>query len=162
MTKGTAAADSLAVAALSVVYVAFEVLHVAKRWSFLTVGIAAALYAEVLIRRRTDSWVDLGFRVDNLRSALIPFGGVTLVLAIGLVAWAVATARARWNRDMFILLALYPVWALIQQAVFQGLFHRRLMILVRFPAVQILGTASAFAMVHAGNVRLVLMTFWRE
>jgi hypothetical protein len=154
-----AIADLLAVAAISVTYVAFEALHVAKRWSFLTVGIAVAFYAAILIRRRTDSWADLGFRVDNLRSALIPFGGMTLVLALCLVAWAAATGKARWNPEIFILLALYPVWALIQQAVFQGLLHRRLMILFRSAAVQVLCASAAFAMVHIGNFSLALMTF---
>ena len=159
MTKGLAVADSLAVAAVSLMYVAFEALHVAKRWSFLTVGIAVAIYAAILIRRRTDSWADLGFRVDNLRSALIPFGGVTLVLSICLIAWAAATGQTRWSREMFLLLALYPVWALIQQAVFQGLLHRRLMLVIGSPSVQILAVASAFAMVHVGNARLVCLTF---
>lgn len=159
MTKRIAIIDVCAVCGASLMYVALEALHVPKRWSFLAIGSAVALYAVILVRRGADSWRDLGFRADNLRPALLPFGGATFAAGISIVAWAVFTGRAHWDREVLILIALYPPWAIVQQAVFQGVLHRRLMVLLRSRALQILITASAFAAVHAGNIRLVGMTF---
>jgi membrane protease YdiL (CAAX protease family) len=50
---------------------------------------------------------------------------------------------------------LYPLWGIVQQAIFQGILHRRLARLFRSPAFAVSITALLFALVHLGNARLV-------
>src|SRR5260370_4949944 len=144
MPKRIAIVDVSILAGVSLMSVALEALHAAKRWSFLAVGMALVTYALWLVRRRSDSWTDLGFRTDNLRGALLPFGAATLAAGVCIAAWARAHGRAHWDREVFILLALYPAWAVAQQVAFQGLLHRRLMVLLRSSVLQVLITAAAF------------------
>jgi len=151
--------DVAAVGGVSLIYVSLETLDVAKRWSFAVAGLALAIYAIFLFRRRTHSLRDIGFRRDNLANALVPVGVFTIAAGIGLVIWGVTRGRAAWGKELLLLLVLYPAWALVQQLGFQGLFHRGLMVLVRSPVLQVLGTAAAFACVHWGNAALFGLTF---
>ena len=144
---------------MSLLYVALESLHVQKRWSFAAVGIALLIYGTFSIRRRTHSFRTIGFRTDNLRAGLMPVGICTLIGTIGLVAWAKALGRPLLGNQVLTLLALYPVWATVQQLAFQGLLHRGLMVLLPTPTLQVLVTAAAFACVHIGNPLLVALTF---
>jgi hypothetical protein len=157
--KRIAIVDVSVVGGVSFMYVTLEALHVAKRWSFLAVGIALVVYALSVVHRRSDSWTDLGFRTDNLRAALLPFSTATLAAGLCIAVWAAVHGRAHWGREVFILLALYPAWAVAQQVAFQGLLHRRLTVLLRSSMLQVLITASAFAAVHFGNPTLVALTF---
>lgn len=159
MSRQAAIIDVAAVGGVSLIYLVFEAFHVAKRWSFVTVGVALAIYATFLIRRRTHSLRAMGFRRDNLRAGLVPIGACTLVAGGGVVLWALARGQAVWGPDVLLLLALYPAWALVQQLGFQGLFHRGLMTLVPSSVLQVLLTAAAFACVHVGNGPLVALTF---
>ncbi len=151
--------DVAAVGGVSLVYVILETLDVAKRWSFAVAGLALGIYAIFLFRRRTHSLRDMGFRRDNLASALVPVGAFTIAAGIGLLVWGVTRGQTGWGKELLLLLVLYPVWALVQQLGFQGLFHRGLMVLVPSPVVQVLGTAAAFACVHWGNPALFGLTF---
>jgi len=151
--------DIAVVAGVCLAYVLLESLHVPKRWSFLAMGLALALYAVYLARRRTDSWRELGFRADNLRSGLLPTAAVTAVGAAALLGVGLWEKRTAWGPEALLLLALYPVWAIAQQLAFQGILHRRLMLLVRPPLIQVLVTAAAFASVHFGNRVLTGLTF---
>src|SRR5256885_16868489 len=101
----------------------------------------------------------MGFRTDNLLAGLIPVGMCTVVAGGGLVVWAAVRGRVVWGHDVLVLLALYPVWALVQQLGFQGLLHRALMVLLPSPVLQVLGSAAAFACVHVENLTLLGLTF---
>jgi len=124
--------DVAVVAGMSLVYAALEALDVPKRWSFLAVGVALAIYTIFLVRRRTHSLYAMGFRTDNLLAGLIPVGISTVVAAGSVVVWAVVRGRAAWGHEVLVLLALYPVWAVVQQLGFQGLLHRGLMVLLPY------------------------------
>jgi uncharacterized membrane protein len=158
-TTRVALVDVAAVSGAAILYVLLEALHVPKRWSFGTIGLAFALYAVFFFKTRSHEWRTLGFRTDNLRAALLPIGVSTLLAAGALAGWAVAHGSAVWNSEMLVLITLYPGWALIQQLAFQGLLHRGLMVLVPSPILQVLIVASAFASVHSGNLALVGLTF---
>ena len=151
--------DITVVVAVCLAYVSLESLHVAKRWSFLAMGKALALYSFYLVRRRTDSWRDLGFRMDNLRAGLVPAAIMTAVGAIGLVGFGLFERRAAWGPEALVLLGLYPAWALVQQLAFQGVLHRKLQLLIRPGWLQVLITAAAFSSVHFGNWLLAGLTF---
>jgi hypothetical protein len=144
---------------ISLLYVILEALRAEKRWSFLAVGVAVTAYAIYLAMRRPHSWRDLGFRIDNLRAALLPIASFTLAACVALVGWAFAHGQPAWSPQVGVLLAVYPVWAVVQQLAFQGLLHRGLVVLIRSPVLQILITAAAFAAVHAGNNTLMALTF---
>lgn len=159
MTRSTAIIDTAVIGGMSLAYVVMEALHVQKRWSFAVVGVALLVYGVLTARQRTHSLRDLGFRRDNLRAGLMPVGISTLIASGGLIAWAVALGRPLLGNQILILLALYPIWATVQQLAFQGVLHRGLMVLLPVPALQVLVTAAAFASVHIGNATLVALTF---
>ncbi len=159
MSRQIAIIDVVVVGSISLAYVALELLQVPKRWSFMAIGVALAVYAVYLVRRRSDSWRALGFRRDNLLAGLFPVGVCTFFAGGGLVVFAALRGQAVWGSEVLVLLALYPVWALVQQLAFQGLLHRRLTVLVRSPVLQVFITAAAFASVHFGNIALVALTF---
>lgn len=159
MTRRTAIVDVCVVGGVSLAYVVVELLQVPKRWSFVAIGVALLVYGVCIARARAHSWRALGFRRDNLVAGLLPVGICTAVAGGLLVGFALLQGRAAWGSDVLVLLALYPIWALVQQAAFQGLLHRGLMTLVRSPALQVLITSAAFAGVHWGNTALVALTF---
>ncbi len=149
------------VVVLSVVgaYVALETLEVRKRWSYGCAAVAFVALGLYVCRYRPDSWRDLGFRWDNLRAAAVPICGVTIAFAAALVIWALVLHRAPWSKQSTLLLLLYPVWALVQQGVFQGILHRQLATLWHCGWAPVLATSLAFAAVHWGNGLLVVLTF---
>lgn len=157
--RSTAIIDTAVVGGISVIYVAMEALHIQKRWSFLVVGVALLAYGTMIVRRRSHSLNDLGFRLDNLTAGLAPVGICTLVASGCLVVWAMALGRPLLGSQILALLALYPIWAAVQQLAFQGQLHRGLTVLLPAPALQVLVTAAAFASVHVGNSTLVALTF---
>ena len=159
MTRATATVDTAVIGGMSLVYIALEALHIQKRWSFLVVGIGLLVYGTLIVRRRTHSPRDVGFRLDNLTAGLVPIGVCTLTAGGGLIVWAIALGRPLLGNQILTLLALYPAWAAVQQLAFQGLLHRGLMVLLPRPALQVLVTAAAFASVHIGNPALVALTF---
>ena len=159
MTRSTAITDTAVIGGMSLVYIVMEALDVPKRWSFVVVGVALLVYGVLIARQRTHSLRDLGFRLDTLSAGLLPVGICTLIASGGLIAWAVVLGRPLLGNQILILLALYPIWATVQQLAFQGLLHRGLTVLLPAPALQVLITAAAFASVHIGNSTLVALTF---
>lgn len=61
--------------------------------------------------------------------------------------------------ELLVMLPLYPVWGVVQQLIFQGVVHRRLLLLVNHRGLAVLLTALAFALVHVGSWPLVGLTF---
>jgi hypothetical protein len=159
MSRSQALLDTILVISVCAAYVLLEALHVPKRWSFLAMGLALAAFAAYLARRRTDSWHALGFRTDNLKAGLLPTIAITLVGAAGLVGFGIWGGRTAWGPQALLLLGLYPIWALAQQFAFQGVLHRRLMVLIRPGILHVFVTAIAFASVHFGNRVLFALTF---
>ena len=157
--KCVALIDVAVVAGVSLLYVVLEIALVAKRWSYAVIGVALLSYVVYLIRQRPHSWRELGFRRDNLSEGLVPVCVFTAVAGAGMVLWSLTQGTGSWGRAALVLFALYPVFAVVQQLAFQGLLHRGLMVLLPSPALQVLVTAGAFAMVHGGSLTLLALTF---
>ena len=158
LSRDVALADVAGVAFAALLNLALEFLQVPKRWSFLASALVLAAYLAYFALRRPHSWRDLGFRRDNIAAGLLPVGLCTLLAAAGLIGVAVAKGHTVLQPGVLTLLALYPLWALVQQFAFQGLLHRGLTVLIPSPSLQVLTTAAAFAAVHPGNPTLFALT----
>jgi membrane protease YdiL (CAAX protease family) len=99
-----------------------------------------------------DRWPPrkLGIRLDNLRSALLPYALFTAagVLAIVLVAHLTGrTARPHWWQDPFVRSHLVPI-CLLQEAVFRGFLMPALREVCRSAIAVIVWNALLFAGMH--------------
>ena len=103
--------DITVVGGVCLAYVLLESLHVPKRWSFLAMGVALALYAVYLVRRRTDSWYELGFRTDNLRRGLFPAIACTAVGAVALLGVGLWEKRTAWGPEAVQVLVTAAAFA---------------------------------------------------
>jgi membrane protease YdiL (CAAX protease family) len=118
----------------------------------------------VLLRTRGEPvlWQQWGFVregfAESIRLAAGPFvAGVGFSIVFGLLA---GTAELNWH--IFLVLALYPLWGLVQQFLILALIAGNLMAMgkERFPkAVAVLVTAVLFAGVHSPNLPLMAATF---
>jgi len=158
-SRDVALVDVAVVVGAALLYLVLEFLQIPKRWSFLAAALALSAYLAYLALRRSHSWRDLGFRRDNIVAGLLPVSLCTLLAAAGLIGVAVAKGQTLLQPGVLTLLALYPLWALVQQFAFQGLLHRGLTVLIPSPSLQVLITAAAFAAVHPGNPTLFVLTF---
>jgi len=103
-------------------------------------------------------WRRWGIRRDNAGAALELYGGLTLVLGLGMLAFALAAGRPLRARPLLVLLALYPAWALAQQLCFQVVL-REVLEALRAPAVaKVALIAVLFSAVHAPDGPLMGLT----
>lgn len=159
LSKGQALFDLLVVLVLSALYVAAENLSLPKRWIFPAIALALVGFGWHLHRRRGDGLADLGFTTRQLGRASRETAAFTLIAALGILAYAALTGSRIWKPSMAILLPLYPVYGLVQQAVFQGIVYRRIAVLTRAPWLALSATCTIFALVHTGNSALVALTW---
>jgi membrane protease YdiL (CAAX protease family) len=122
----------------------------------------------VLLRTRGDPslWRKWGFTkagfAESIRLAALPFAvGVAFSVAFGLLA-----GTAELNRHIFFVLALYPLWGLVQQFLILALVCGNLVAMGKTMSkggvpegVAVLFTALLFASVHSPNLPLMAATF---
>ncbi len=127
----------------------------------LIAGIAVlfAVYAKVVLSPRGESWRDYGLRTDNVRPAARVVGAWTAAGAALILLWGLVNGESFLRDEFLVMLPLYPVWGVVQQLIFQGVLHRRLLLLVKHRGLALFVTAMAFALVHLGNWPLVGLTF---
>lgn len=159
LSRRAAVLDVAVVVATCAGYVVAEAAAVPKRWSYLGAAVVLLAFLVHVCRRRSDSPRDVGLRADNLRAAAPAYGAATAVLAGAVVTWALGIGRSPIDARVLPLLTLYPAWALVQQLAFQGILHRRLVMLTRRPVLSVAVTSACFAAVHFGNPLLVGLTF---
>ena len=158
VSPGQAAADVAVVVALSAVYVAAALAGAPHRLVIPAVTAALVAYAALVLARRGETPRDFGLGPPALARAR-PAIAFTAVAAAALLILGIAAGRRLWRPEMAILLPLYPLWGIVQQLIFQGVLHRRLLVLLRPHWLAALLTAGCFAAVHAGDAKLVGLTF---
>ena len=157
ITRREAGLDTAVVLLLCGVYVLVHTAGLLVRWIIPAVLVSFLLYALAVLRRRGDTWRDLGVRSDNLFEAGWRVGVWTLLGAALILAWAWWVGSG-WRPELLVLLPLYPLWGILQQLIFQGILLRRLLVLVENRWVALIFTAILFGFVHLGNLQLVLLT----
>jgi len=159
VSRRAAAIEVAVLLALAAAYAAAEALDVPKRWSIACIASGLLTFGVSVALRRKETWRDFGLRADNFLAAALPVGAWTAAAAGAIVFWTVVAGRAIWRPELAVLLPLYPLYGVVQQLVFQGLLHRRLLLLTnrRFVAAGL--TTLAFALVHVFDLRLVGLTF---
>lgn len=153
-----AAADTAFVLLCGTAYVVAANTNLGGAWLIAAVAVIFAAYSALVLARRGESLSDFGLRVDNLVPACRTVGTWTGGGVVSILFYALLTG-AEFRTELLIMLPLYPLWGIVQQLIFQGLLHRRILVLVRNEHAAVLLTAMAFALVHLGSWPLVALTF---
>jgi membrane protease YdiL (CAAX protease family) len=157
ISRRAAVADVAVVLGCSAVYVVVSLAGVRIGWIMPIVAVVLVAYGWLVLRRRKETWRDYGVRIDNLVPASRLVGAWTLIAAAAILGWAHFRGATLWHADLAIMLPLYPAWGFVQQFIFQGIVHRRLIGLVARPLALIL-TAAAFGLVHVDDRRVAALT----
>jgi len=158
VTPREAAADVAVVLGLSGAYVAAALAGAPHRLVIPAVTGALVAYASLVLARRGERPRDFALAAPRLAPSL-PALVFTALAAAALILLGLATGGDLWQPEMAILLPLYPLWGIVQQLIFQGVLHRRLLVLLKPRWLAALLTAGCFAAVHAGDAKLVGLTF---
>lgn len=133
--------------------------RLAGRLVFIAPAIVATAGLLALRARVSSSPSDaVGLDMEVLRASGFVTLAIALPILLGLLAWA--GWRGTWPdsaTNLLVALAVYPVWGIGQQAIFQGLMHR---------ALQRLGlggwaiplVAVCFALVHPESYLMLAVT----
>jgi hypothetical protein len=156
--RGAALTDIAVVLGCSLAYVGASLAGVRIGWIIPVVVLVLGGYGWFVLRRRGETWRDYGVRTDNLPAAGRLAGLWTLLAALAIAGWAAYHDAMLWRPEMALLLPLYPAWGLIQQFIFQGLLHRRLMQVLNSRPLALATTAGAFGLVHVDDWRVAALT----
>jgi hypothetical protein len=139
----------------------FYVWHISSHLLVLSVIFGASLFALTLFVRK-DSLQDLGIRFDNIK----PSGKECLVAAlIGanlfIAIFFVSTDEFTPNTLQYYLLIslIYIVWGTVQQFLLQSNILVRLIQILRNKNNAIVAAGVIFALLHAPNIPLMVLTF---
>ncbi len=159
ITRREAMSDVAVVLGCATVYVVAGNAGIGGRWLIAAVGLLLMTYAVLVLARRGERFRDFGLRGDNLRAAAKSVGAWTVPAAVAIIGFALLRGESLFRPELLVMLPLYPMWGVVQQSIFQGVLHRRLLSLVESRRLAVLLTATAFALVHLGSWPLVGLTF---
>jgi hypothetical protein len=114
--------------------------------------------ASHVYRRETPAW--LGFRLTNLKTALVACGRAVFVAALALLTVGALcnTIRQVNPASALLSLGLYCFWGLFQQYLLNGYFLNRFT--KTAPAASPLIAALSFSAIHAPNWFLMIVTLF--
>jgi hypothetical protein len=156
----TSSLEVFAVVATGLLYYVFK--YVGARSVFI---ISAVCFWLVYIYSRAnndstalDKW---GFRAKNLAPCFLTATLLSVPILVSMAGFSASRGELTFPAHAWILLALYPIWGIIQQFLVQALVVRNLARsgLTLSPAAIVLIGATVFAMAHLNNPRLLLATF---
>lgn len=159
LTAAQALMDVIVVGGGSFAYVIASLFSAPVLWIVVAVVAVLGWYGVFVLARRRHAWSEYGVRTDNLRIATKWIGNWTAV-CVALAGVSAVLLKHSLNRpEVFILLALYPFWGIVQQFIFQGILHRALLRLCNSRWLALLLCAVAFSSVHVADIRVVGLTF---
>ena len=102
-----------------------------------------------------------GFRCKNLSRCFLMATLLAVPILFLMAGFAASHGKLSFPAHVWILLALYPIWGIIQQFLIQALVVRNVARsgLALSPAAIVLIGATLFAMAHLNNLRLLPATF---
>jgi membrane protease YdiL (CAAX protease family) len=109
-------------------------------------------------RCRSETAQTVGFGRRYFNRALLLLAGPTLLAIAALMLVSYLTHSLHLPDRFWTRLSVLPVWAVLQQYVMLGFIYRRLRQLL-YPNQTIILTAGLFALVHAPNYTLMILTF---
>jgi len=129
------------------------------------VGAIAFWVLYVLLRYRTDPSIlrRWGFRRTGLKEGFVLSGVALLVGASFCIVYAVTTGGGIVNRNLTLILMLYPAWGLIQQFLLVAIFADNVMALTREKTpdfVIVMFSALLFSAIHIPETSLMIATFF--
>lgn len=158
-----------AVAALEIVSIVCSVLLTAwvlnplqlnQRWLEALPGALALLLMINSHRLRGESFAQLGFATQHFgRAVKLLSAPMMLVMALLLLIGYIGNSL-NFGRRFWLSLLVLPLWGLTQQYILQAFIYRRIKAIfgVERTSLAIVAAAGLFALVHAPNVPLMLLT----
>jgi hypothetical protein len=147
-------------------YLIIEFTGVQKRWLVFPIFAVFTIYIIYSVHVKRETVKDYGLRFDNILPAIPPSLAFTLFgIALLLIISHYCGANI-WQMEVCLFsMILYSFYGIIQQSLFQGILHRRLLFLMPGRILPILVTTILFTAVHLGNSSLVYLTlisgfFW--
>jgi hypothetical protein len=115
---------------------------------FITIATSAIL--------RRPGWKDSGFRIDNLRPALLRVGAITIcVVGLTILAFRILGAPFFWSAAK--TLADRLLFGIAQQALLLGYLFPQWLVLLRRPLLASVANSLWFGLVHFPDIALVLV-----
>ncbi len=135
-------------------------LQLNQRWLEALPGLCALLLMLHSHRLHGETLAELGFTTRHFgRASKLLLGPMLVVtgLLLGVGFWA---ASLHFGRRFWLSLLLLPWWGVTQQYILQGFIYRRLRLIVGAEknTLTIFLAALLFALIHAPNVPLMLLT----
>jgi hypothetical protein len=129
------------------------------------VGAIAFWVLYVLLRHKTDPSIlrRWGFRRTGLKEGFVLSGIALLIGAAFCVAFALITGRGIVNRNLALILLLYPAWGLIQQFLLVAIFADNVMALTKEQTpefVIVMMSSLLFSAIHIPETSLMIATFF--
>jgi len=129
-----------------------------RRW-FLAIPIALALALMLYSHRLHDeSFVELGFRLDNIVPAIKALIIPTVIAIVLIVIAGKLTSAGPIASPLRARFLLVPVWGLFQQYALQGFINRRAQLGLGRGWKSVLLTGVLFSVIHMPNPLLALLT----
>lgn len=130
-----------------------------RDWVDASLSAGTLLIAAGLCLLARDGPAELGFRMDNFRSAAALVSRFTLLSALILLATGWLLGTLRFGPRFWFQLAVLPLWGLQQQFGMQSVIHRRYQAVFGAGRASVLLTALTFSCLHIPNPVLVAATF---
>lgn len=135
-------------------------LQLNQRWLEALPGVCALLLMLYSHRLHGETLAQLGFTTKHFARAVKLLLGPMLVVTALLLGIGVLTHSLHFGQRFWLSLLLLPWWGVTQQYILQGFIYRRLRRIVgaQNHTLTIFLAALLFALVHAPNVPLMLLT----
>jgi membrane protease YdiL (CAAX protease family) len=133
-------------------------LQLQQRWLEALPGLCALLLMLHSHRLHGETLAQLGFTTQHFGRAVKLLLGPMFVVTALLISIGALTHSLHFGQRFWLSLLVLPPWGLTQQYILQGFIYRRLQLIFGTKTWTICLAALLFALVHAPNLPLMLLT----